>query len=107
MQRLLSFLFVALAVSPVMGCAFANVDIHPTSAESATAGERATRGRGREIIVFTPFEDGRADRRCGMQMNVTCLPKSGPRDAKKLTLSADNGETRCARAGSAKSRWFG
>jgi hypothetical protein len=38
---------------------------------------------------------------------VTCLAKTGPPDARKLTLRKHDGEQRCVRADSAMSRWFG
>jgi hypothetical protein len=58
------------------GCAFTNVDVHPPEMASGPpklrpAGDvSAGPGRGREIIVLSPFADGRPEvARCGMQKN--------------------------------------
>ena len=55
------------------GCAFSNVDVHPPEAAAPKTPAGAGPGRGREIIVFSPFVDDRPKRaeraRCGMQKN--------------------------------------
>ncbi len=57
------------------GCAFANVDVHPpemaTPPKLPQPGDAAAGpGRGREIIVLSPFADDRYEvARCGMQKN--------------------------------------
>jgi hypothetical protein len=59
------------------GCAFANVDVHPPETPDLGAHGPArppdvaqTPGRGREVIVLSPFVDSRLETtRCGMQKN--------------------------------------
>ncbi len=60
----------ASALCSLCGCAFANVDVHPPDVKAARTPEGPGIGRGREIIVFSPFADDRHERpRCGMQKN--------------------------------------
>jgi hypothetical protein len=50
------------------GCAFANVQVHPT--EQPDLPYLTNAGRGREVIVVMPFEEKRHELgRCGMQKN--------------------------------------
>lgn len=61
-------LFVLAAAST--GCAFANVDVHPPEVTASKTPQGTGPGRGREVIVFSPFTDDRHERpRCGMQKN--------------------------------------
>jgi hypothetical protein len=58
----------AVALASLAGCAFSNVEIHPTEQPDLPFAPNA--GRGREVVVVVPFEEKRYSlERCGMQKN--------------------------------------
>jgi hypothetical protein len=88
------------------GCAFTNVDVHPPDLPSrpvAAAGP----GRGREVILLSPFDDNRAvTERCGMQKNgydsdtadVKCTEPPGRWFADELAVALTSAGFRPLRA---------
>lgn len=50
------------------GCAFATVDVHPPGPPKPLP-QASSVGRGREVILKSPFADVRGDDRCGTQKN--------------------------------------
>ena len=70
MMRFFGFVFMGAALAASTGCAFANVDVRPPDSVAATTPTASGPGRGREIILASPFADARPDpSRCGMQKN--------------------------------------